>query len=202
MDLGPVASHEPRTIADEDRDAAVLVPVIERSSGAHLLFIKRGDHLGEHPGQMGFPGGGKEPSDADIRETAIRESREEIGLQREEIEFVGQLDDTRTTSRYAVTPFVARVPDRVYRPDRREVSEIAILAVDDLTEPDNYEAERREHPRHGEVLVHFFTVDGYTVWGATGRMLVHFLELVTDWAPPAGVDWVVDPEADVRPDST
>lgn len=202
MDLGPVAAHEPRTIADEDRDAAVLVPVIERPSGAHLLFIKRGDHLGEHPGQMGFPGGGKEPSDADIRETAIREAREEIGLRREEIDFVGQLDDTRTTSRYAVSPFVARVPDRRYRPDRREVSEIAILAVDDLTDPNNYEVERREHPRHGEVLVHFFTVDGYTVWGATGRMLVHFLELVTDWAPPTGVDWVVDPDADVRPDSS
>ncbi|MFW5938044.1 MAG: NUDIX hydrolase [Halanaeroarchaeum sp.] len=198
MDLGPVASHEPRTIADEDRDAAVLVPVIERPSGAHLLFIKRGDHLGEHPGQMGFPGGGHEPSDANLRETAIREANEEVGLRREEIDFVGQLDDTRTTSRYAVTPFVARVPDRVYHPDRREVSEVAILPVDELTDHENYEAERREHPRYGDVLVHFFTVDGYTVWGATGRMLVHFLELVTDWSPPAGVDWVVDPKADVR----
>ncbi|MFB6094014.1 MAG: CoA pyrophosphatase [Halanaeroarchaeum sp.] len=200
MDLGGLAAHEPRTIADEDRDAAVLVPIVERRDGPHLLFIKRGDHLGEHPGQMGFPGGGHEPRDATLRATAIREAGEEVGLRPSEVDFVGQLDDTRTTSRYAVTPFVATVPDRTYVPDGREVSEVAILPVAGLTDHENYEAERREHPRYGEVLVHFFTVDGYTVWGATGRILVQFLELATTWSPPSGVDWVVDPRADVRPD--
>ncbi|UWG47236.1 NUDIX family hydrolase [Halanaeroarchaeum sp. HSR-CO] len=198
MDLGRVAEHTPRIIEDEDRDAAVLVPVIRRPDGHYLLFIKRGDHLGEHPGQMGFPGGGHEPSDDDLSETAVREAGEEVGLQRDEIAFVGRLDDTRTTSRYAVTPYVARIPDRTYRPDEREVSEVAILPIDALTDPANYEVERREHPRYGEVFVHFFRVDGYTVWGATGRMLVQFLELATDWRPPSGVEHVVDPEADLR----
>lgn len=200
MDLGRVADHEPRIIEDEDRDAAVLVPIVQREDGPYLLFIKRGDHLGEHPGQMGFPGGGHEPSDDDLCETAIREAGEEVGLRPEEIDFVGQLDDTRTTSRYAVTPYVARVPDRRYHPDEREVSEIAILPIEGLIDPENYEVQRREHPRYGEVLVHFFRVDGYTVWGATGRILVQFLELTTDWQPPSGIEHVVDPEADLRPD--
>ncbi|MFB6267027.1 MAG: CoA pyrophosphatase [Halodesulfurarchaeum sp.] len=196
MDLGRVAAYEPVAIGDEERDAAVLVPIVERPEGPHILFIKRSDHLGEHPGQMGFPGGGQEPRDGDLRQTAIREANEEIGLRPDEIRFVGRLDDTRTTSRYAITPFVARIPDRTYRPDGREVSEVAILPLSALTDPGNYEVERREHPLFGEATIHFFHVDAYTVWGATGRILVQFLELATDWEAPGEVDHVVDPDAD------
>lgn len=196
MHLGRIAAYEPEAITDEERDAAVLVPVLDRPSGHHLLFIKRADHLGEHPGQMSFPGGGHEPRDATLQETAIREAGEEVGLGRNEIDFVGRLDDTRTTSGYAITPFVARVPDRTYRPDEREVSEVAILPVSGLVDHENYESEWREHPRFGEARIHFFHVGEYTVWGATGRILVQFLELATGWEPPAAVDHVVDPDAE------
>ncbi len=196
MDLGRVAAHEPVTIEDEDRDAAVLAPVVERPDGPALVFTKRADHLGEHPGQMSFPGGGREPSDRDLRATALRESNEEIGLRSEEVEFVGQLDDIRTTSSYAVTPFVARVPDREYTPDEREVAEVVFLPLSGLTDPENYEVEHRTHPRYGEAVVHFFHVDGYTVWGATGRILVQFLELALDWEPPREPERVVDAEND------
>lgn len=196
MDLGRVATYEPEAIRDEHRDAAVLVPVVERSAGRHILFIKRADHLGEHPGQMSFPGGGHEPRDVTLRDTAIREAREEIGLEAAEIDFVGQLDDTRTTSRYAITPFVARIPDRTYTPDEREVSEVTVLPLAELTDLDNYEMEWREHPLFGEAAIHFFHVNDYTVWGATGRILVQFLTLATDWEPPSEIDHVVDPDAE------
>lgn len=196
MELGRVAAYEPVAITDEQRDAAVLVPIMDRTDGTHLVFIKRADHLGEHPGQMSFPGGGHEPRDETIQATAIREAGEEIGLRPDEIEFVGRLDDTRTTSRYAITPFVARVPDRRYRPDEREVSEVVALPLDSLLDPENYEMERREHPLFGEAAIHFFHVGEYTVWGATGRILVQFLQLATDWGPPEEVDHVVDPDAE------
>ncbi|PSP55697.1 coenzyme A pyrophosphatase [Halobacteriales archaeon QS_1_67_19] len=198
MELGRVAEHVPRTVEDEDRDAAVLAPVVVRNGEHHLLFTKRADHLGEHAGQMSFPGGGREPSDDDLRATALREANEEIGLRAEEPEIVGRLDDIRTTSRYAVTPYVASVPDREYVPDEREVAEIAVLSLAGFLDPDNYESERREHPQYGEAIVHFFHVDGWTVWGATARILVQLLELTTDWCVPAAVDRVVDPDADVR----
>ncbi|MFB6268745.1 MAG: CoA pyrophosphatase [Halobacterium sp.] len=196
MDLSRVAAHRPERITDEDRDAAVLVPVVERDDGPALLFTKRADHLGEHPGQMSFPGGGREPSDRDLRDTAAREANEEISLYLEEISFVGQLDDIRTTSRYSVTPFVARVPDREYEPDEREVDEVAVLSVVDLTDPDNYEVEKRRHPRYGEAIVHFFHVDDYTVWGATGRILVQFLDLAVGWTPPEREPEVVEMDPD------
>jgi len=193
-----VAEYAPQEVTDEERDAAVLAPVADRDGEPHLVFTKRADHLGEHAGQMSFPGGGREPSDDALLATALREADEEIGLRPEEADVVGRLDDIRTTTRYAVSPFVARVPDREYVPDEREVAEIAVLPVTGLVDPENYESERREHPQYGEAIVHFFRVDGYTVWGATARILVQLLELTTDWRAPETIDRVLDPDADVR----
>lgn len=196
MDLSRVTAHRSEHITDEDRDAAVLVPVVERADGPALLFTKRADHLGEHPGQMSFPGGGQEPSDDDLRATATREADEEIGLYREELAYVGQLDDIRTISRYAVTPFVARIPDRDYERDEREVDEVVVLPISALIDPSNYELEKRIHPSYGEALVHFFHVGDYTVWGATARILVQFLELAIGWTPPDRDPEVVELEPD------
>lgn len=199
MDLRRVADHAPRRVTDQQRAAAVLVPVIDRETEPHLLFTKRADHLGEHPGQMSFPGGGREPSDDGLRETALREASEEIALRHADASFVGQLDDIRTTTGYAVTPFVATVADRTYRPDEREVAEIAVLPLSGFVDRDNYESKRREHPHYGDIVIHFFHVGGYTVWGATARIVAQFLELATDWQAPETVDRVVDPDTDIRP---
>lgn len=196
MDWERVASHQPVEIAGDHREAAVLAPVVSRPDGDHLLFTKRADHLGEHPGQMSFPGGGREPVDDDLEATAKREALEEIGLEPEEVEMRGRIDDIRTVTNYVVRPYVGRIPDREYTPDEREVAEIAVLSLEDLTDDANYESERREHPHYGDIRIHYFHVDGYTVWGATGRMLAQLLELATDWEMPEEVDRVVDPDAE------
>ena len=196
MDLSGVRRHEPTTVGDQQREAAVIAPVVERDEEPHLLFTKRADHLPDHPGQMSFPGGGREPEDADLWATALREADEEIGLTAPEVERFGRLDDIRTVTRYSVRPYVARVPDRQYEPGDEEVAEIAILPLSGITNLDNYESERRDHPYYGDIRLHFFYVNGYTVWGATARMLVQFLQLATDWEMPPEVDRVVDPDAD------
>jgi 8-oxo-dGTP pyrophosphatase MutT (NUDIX family) len=196
MDLDGVRRHAPATVSGQEREAAVVVPVIERAGGPAMLFTKRADHLSDHPGQMSFPGGGREPADDGLRATATRESEEEIGLRGPEIEWVGRLDDIRTVTRYSVRPFVGCVPDREYLPGDDEVAEVVVLPIAALTDLDNYESERRDHPYYGDIRLHFFTVDGYTVWGATGRMLVQFLELATDWEAPPEPDRTVGPDAD------
>ncbi|MFB6103473.1 MAG: CoA pyrophosphatase [Halobacteriaceae archaeon] len=188
MELGRVAGRSPTRVTDAPEDAAVLVPVADRGEGPSLLFTERADHLGEHPGQMSFPGGSREPEDVGLVGTALREASEEVGLDPVEVEVVGPLDDIRTITGYAVSPFVGRVPDRVYDPDEREVAEVVWLALEDLTEPRNYEVELRDHPTEGEIPVHYFRVDGYTVWGATARILTQFLGLTRDWEPPQTPD--------------
>ena len=197
MDLAGVRNHRPSAVTDEEREAAVIVPVVERAAGPHLLFTKRADHLQDHPGQMSFPGGGREPEDGTLEATALREANEEIGLDPETVDCVGRLDDIRTVTRYSVRPYVARIPDAEYRPSDQEVAEIAVLSITDITDLSNYESERRDHPHYGDIRLHFFRVDGFTVWGATARMLVQFLDLATDWEMPPEVDRVVGRDADL-----
>lgn len=206
MDLGRLDSHAPASITGERHEAAVLAPVVERPAGTHLLFTKRAEGLGEHPGQMSFPGGGREPEDGTLWETALREAEEEISLRPGEADRVGRLDDIQTVSHYSVRPFVARVPDRAYDPDEREVAEIAVLPVAEFLDPDIYESEFRSHPQFDEVRVHYFHVGGYTVWGATARILVQLLELTTDWSAPEesadGRDVTGGADENHDPDST
>jgi len=207
MDLSRVAAHDPTVVSGEapvgesgarsGREAAILAPVLTRSGDDHIVFTKRAEDLSDHPGQMSFPGGGREPEDSDLLATALREADEEIGLPPSDVEVVGRLDDIRTVTGYQVRPFVGRVPDREYVPSDREVAEVAVLPVAALTDTDNYRAERRDHPRYEDVHLHFFTVRGYTVWGATANMLVQLLELATDWELPPEPDRVTDYDADL-----
>ncbi|GAB7010342.1 NUDIX hydrolase [Halorubrum trueperi] len=198
MDLSGLRRHTPGTVTGARREAAVLAPVIERGGEAHLLFTKRASHLGNHPGQMSFPGGGREPIDRTLTDTALREANEEVGMRSEEVDIVGRIDDTRTASDYAVRPFVGVAPDREYVPDESEVAEVAVLPVSGLTDSANYESERRlGHPEYGDHRVHYFHVDGYTVWGVTGRMVVQLLERATDWRVPDEVDRTVAADAEL-----
>ncbi|UPM42437.1 NUDIX hydrolase [Halocatena salina] len=196
MDLARVGDHDPIVVCTEEREAAVLVPVIALDGSPELLFTERAAYLSEHPGQMSFPGGGRESYDSSLRETALREAHEEIGLRQTEADVIGQLDCIRTVTRYSVCPHVARIPDRTYLPDEREVAEIVRLSIDALTDYSNYDSERRDHPYYGDIRLHYFRVNGYTVWGATARILVQFLELVTDWERPPEPDRRVDPDAE------
>ena len=197
MDLSGLGRYSPSRLAAADREAAVLAPIIQQSDRYEILFTKRSEHLGTHPGQMSFPGGGREPEDRDLQETALREAHEEIGLAPYEAEIIGAVDDKETVTRYLVRPFVGLIPDREYTRDEYEVAEIVRLGVDELTNRKNYESEYREHPEYGPLRIHFFHVDGYTVWGATGEMLAQLLELTTDWEIPLEVDRVADPDAEL-----
>ncbi|MFB6111043.1 MAG: CoA pyrophosphatase [Halobacteriaceae archaeon] len=187
LDLARLADRSVNRVDTTVDRAAVLVPVLDRRDPA-LLFTKRADHLGEHPGQMSFPGGGAEQRDSDLLRTALRECEEEIGLRSDEVQVAGRLDDILTVTDYAVSPFVGTVPDRTYHPDQREVAEVVALPLSGLTAPENHEVERREHPRIGSIDVHYFHVNGYTVWGATARILVQFLAVAAGWEPPTNAD--------------
>lgn len=173
IDFDRVSRYEPST-ATGGRPASVLVPVVDTEPS--LVFTKRAEELPDHPGQMSFPGGRREPGDRSRLATACREADEEIGLAADELAVAGRLDDIRTVTDFTVRPYVVRVPDREYEPTSPEVAAVAVLPVAALTDPGNYTVETREDRR-----IEYFRVDGYTVWGATARILGRLLVLTTDW---------------------
>jgi 8-oxo-dGTP pyrophosphatase MutT (NUDIX family) len=184
FDEDNLAAYDPAPVTGATRRAGVVVPIVDREDGLAVLFTERAEDLSEHPGQFSFPGGGAEAVDDSLLATALREAEEEIGLRRAEATVLGTLDDVHTVTDYAVRPFVARIPDRDYEADDYEVSAIALIPVLDLLDPAEYAVEERDHPYLDRITVHYFHVGSVTVWGATARMLVQFLELGFDWAPP------------------
>lgn len=181
MDLDRIAGREGNRHEDEGDEAAVLIPVIQRSEGPHLLFTKRSDELSDHPGQMSFPGGQRETHDHSLLETALREAHEEVGLRPDRVDRVGELDDIITVTNYVIRPFVARVPDQTYVPESIEVAEIAILPFDAFRWPENYTWDRHPREEKADRIVDSFHVEDYRIWGATGRLVVQLLERTTDW---------------------
>jgi 8-oxo-dGTP pyrophosphatase MutT (NUDIX family) len=158
--------------------AAVLVPIVDRGE-PFLVFAKRTEHVGTHRGQISLPGGRLDPSDRGLLEAALRESEEEIGLPRAVVEPLGALDDTETVAtQFVITPFVALVRAPVaWQPDGREIEKVIEVPLAALRDRANLRVEYRE--RSGaphEVL--FWDYQGETIWGATARILKHYLDLL------------------------
>ncbi|GAD88752.1 hypothetical protein VHA01S_009_00390 [Vibrio halioticoli NBRC 102217] len=120
------------------RPAAVLIGLVERRNGLHVVFTKRAAHLKHHPGQVSFPGGKYESSDKLLLNTAVRETTEEVGIPSHMIEIIGTLPSLPTISQFAVTPYLAWI-DSSYQPkiDANEVAEVFEVPADFLFSPIN-----------------------------------------------------------------
>ena len=94
-----IASLQPQRIYEETSDqAAVLIPIFEKNDKLYVVYIRRSDRVAYHKGQISFPGGKRDPEDADLKETALQESWEEIELRADDVTIIGQLDDIRTAT--------------------------------------------------------------------------------------------------------
>jgi len=160
------------------RQAGVLVALVARPRGPTVLLTQRTAHLRRHAGQIAFPGGGREAGDATIRETALRETEEEVGLRRRHVEVIGQLDVYETVSAYAVTPVIGWVePPFELAVDPREVDDIFEVPLAFVMDPANHKREtmvRDGLERHYYVLPY----RGRRIWGATAGMLVNLHEVL------------------------
>lgn len=177
---GLLEARPRRVVEPADRvPAAVLVLVVYRGDEPHLVFTKKTGDVPHHQGQFSFPGGVVEPGDASRVETALREAREEIGLDPRDVEVLGLLDDTPTsTSGFVITPVVGvcrRAP--TLRADGREIERILEIPLRHLLDAASFREEMWE--RDGRLHpVLFFTHGDDVVWGATARILRSLLDLL------------------------
>ena len=158
--------------------AAVLVPIVLRPAGMTVLLTRRTGHLNVHAGQISFPGGRLEAGDADAIAAALRETREEIGLEPAHIEIAGRLDTYLTRTGFEITPLVGIVhPPFTLSRDEFEVEEVFEVPLDFVLDPENHQ--RRSRRERGiERRFYVLPYGDYFIWGATAGMLVNLYEVL------------------------
>lgn len=157
--------------------AAVLIGI--RAETETVILTKRSARLKHHPGQIAFPGGKQDPTDATLSDAALREAREEIGLPPVIVDVLGELPPHQTVTGYQVTPVVGLI-DGHYDPvpEQGEVSEIFEVPLAHLIDPRNYLIEGRRW--QGRRRLYYTVPFGpYYIWGATARILRAFAERMT-----------------------
>ena len=161
---------------DEFRPAAVLAPLFWKNNDIHILLTIRSEKLKHHSGQVSFPGGSFDESDVTIRQAAIRETQEEIGIDPSYIEVVGYLDDVETNSGFYVTPFVGIIKDGFsLKINEDEVAEVFSVPLSFFCEEKN--CQKRSALYKGKTVNYYvYEYNSYVIWGVTAEIIVKLIK--------------------------
>ncbi|MBI4768421.1 MAG: CoA pyrophosphatase [Deltaproteobacteria bacterium] len=159
--------------------AAVLLPLFKKKGETHILLTKRTDRVKHHKGQICFPGGAFHSEDLDLLTTALRETEEEIGLEIEAVEVLGELDHMATVSNFRVSPYVGIIPyPYPFKLSSFEVERLIELPLDYLIN----QAPLKEglFTYQGRSMVNLYVdYQGDIIWGATAGILKNFKDLLS-----------------------
>ncbi len=175
---GPVSQELLDFLDDSPTPAAVLLGLVERPDGLHVILTERAAHLKDHPGQVSFPGGRIEASDDGPVAAALREAEEEVRLRPDQVSVAGCLPEILTGTGFLITPVVGFVvPEFRAIPDRTEVADVFEVPLEFLLREDSVRTSTRE--RFGTTLrMYEFDYAGHHVWGATATILRNFSILI------------------------
>ncbi|MDW3223714.1 MAG: CoA pyrophosphatase [Paracoccaceae bacterium] len=153
------------------RPAGVLAPIIRKHDDLHLLLTKRSSALKHHPGQIAFPGGKQDETDADVIAAALREAHEEIGLPQDKVEVLGSLPAHETVTGFLVTPVIGFVTSHFdITPEKGEVDEVFSVPLAHVLDEAKYVVQSRRW-RGSNRSYYAVPYGPYYIWGATARML-------------------------------
>ncbi len=163
------------------RESAVLILFYENNKQIYIIFIRRKEDKKVHSGQIAFPGGKYEEEDKTLKNTAIRETYEEIGISENDITVIGQLTEIIIPiSNYKVTPFVGFLKQKpVYNISLDEVQEVLEVNISQLFAPENRLITELE--RNG-IKIHapYFKIDNDKIWGATAMITSELNEVISN----------------------
>lgn len=176
--LNPTVGYHPESVGrishisgEQLRKAAVVVGLVEREDGLHVIFTKRAAHLKHHPGQISFPGGKHEQSDPSMQFTALRELHEEVGIRSDQVKIVGQLPALSTISKFSVTPIIAMVdPDYKAVIDQNEVASIFEVPATYVLD----QAKLHSHTVNFKKIQHrvfAMPFEEHLIWGVTAQII-------------------------------
>ena len=175
LDTAPVGRDRPqmKNGRDDDRLAAILVPLIWRDSDWQILMTKRAAHLSHHAGQISFPGGALDASDKGLIDTALREAHEEISLAPPSVRVMGSLLPVRSPAGFIVQPIVGIIGGDIFnglQPDPAEVDSIFTLPLAHIGQPDNFSlVPRQTNGRDNSYWV--VSHPEHYIWGLSARVL-------------------------------
>ncbi|GAC1352327.1 MAG: hypothetical protein NVSMB1_14100 [Polyangiales bacterium] len=157
----------------------MILPLLDRGGEAHVWLIRRTDTMARHGGQVAFPGGKRDATDASAAETALRETEEEIGIPRGLIEILGRLDDLETHSGFVISPFVGWLTeDAPVRPNEAEIARAFCVPLSEFVH-----RSPRPRPLRGKGLTRIaqsYEVDAELVWGATASIMLNLVAIVRE----------------------
>ncbi|QAU22979.1 CoA pyrophosphatase [Dyella sp. M7H15-1] len=163
-------------LGDAPRSPAAVLMGLRGEARPSIVFTVRTDHLSSHAGQVAFPGGRTDPADGNALTTALRESEEEIGLDRSLVTPLGYLDCFETISGFCITPVVARIAEEArFCPAPDEVAEVFEVPLAFFFEPRNVKRYVMDYRGHRRDMVEFEHA-GHRIWGATAAMLQNLLQ--------------------------
>jgi 8-oxo-dGTP pyrophosphatase MutT (NUDIX family) len=161
--------------------AAVLIPMVCKQDGWHLLLTRRTDVVATHKGQVSFPGGACDAAESMAEGTALREAEEEIGLAPADVRLLGRLNDVATITHYRVTPVVGVIPwPYMFRPEPGEVARIFSMPLTWLAERKHWTEvpfTPQGKPRPVPVIT-YEEYDGEILWGVSARIVLNFLSVL------------------------
>ena len=170
---------------DNHKLAAVLILFYPSENGVAFPLIQRPSYDGVHSGQVGLPGGKRELEDADLGQTALRETHEEIGVNPSNIQLLGSLTEIFIPpSNFLVHPYVGVTgTEPRFKPDSIEVSEIFTSSITELTSPNLIGQTKVSVGKGIRIDTPYFQIDNRVVWGATAMMLSELREILLELSP-------------------